>query len=74
MLDFDTVNFEISKDNGYYSIETKNPKWSGYNEHFSSSKDLYFWMTQIATQINNHPVTPMGVSFTLAQLLLSVDS
>ena len=62
----DTINFEIGMRNGTYYIETKHPDWECFNEHFSSKNDLLFWMEQIAVQLNNHPVTPVGVTFTLA--------
>jgi len=62
----DTINFEIGMRNGTYFIETKHPDWECFNEYFSRKEELLFWMEQIAVALNNHPVTPVGVSFTLA--------
>lgn len=62
----DIINFEIGMRNGTYFIETKHPDWECFNEYFRSKNDLLFWMEQIAVQLNNHPVTPVGVTFTLA--------
>ena len=62
----DTINFEIGIRNGNYFIETKHPDWECFNEHFSRKEELLFWMEQISVALNNHPVTPVGVSFTLA--------
>lgn len=61
----DTINFEISIRNGCYCIETQHPEWECYNKKIVLGRDLYFWMTEITKELNNHPTKPVGASFTM---------